>query len=183
MKLVRVHDHHPLDVRRHGLIEQPRVARHFHGHFIRRPQLLHELRQTIQRPLAEVIPSIGQPHAAGQPPAVQIDPDIASLSHLSSCAAFLARRSRPVLRRSPFSYPRSPCRALRWHPATGLTNLLHEVLASTKHPACDLSTPKAIVSLRSVPPPKLSIHTISFLSSKNQARTGARRGVTSTEPA
>src|SRR6516225_1491638 len=37
----------------------------------------------------------------------------------SSCALLLARWSRRVLRRSPFSYPRSLLRALRWHPATG----------------------------------------------------------------
>ncbi len=37
--------HDPRHVRRHRVVEQPRVARDFHGHFVRRPQLLDEPRQ------------------------------------------------------------------------------------------------------------------------------------------
>ena len=43
-----------------------------------------------------------------------------------------------------------------------LTNLLYEVIASNCRAACDLSTPKAVHSLRSIPPPNSHIRTISF---------------------
>src|SRR5579863_3737049 len=81
-------------------------------------QLLHELRQLLQAPLPQGIPSAFQTHAAGKLSLVQIDPDLAACSHLPSCILFLGRRSKRVLRRSPFSYRRAPRQGIT--PPTGL---------------------------------------------------------------
>ena len=55
-----------------------------------------------------------------------------------------------------FKVPRGPYTGA---PATGLTNLLNEVVPHGTHAACDLSTPEAF--FRSLPRTELNIHTIS----------------------
>jgi len=102
-------ENHSSYVGRHRLVEESRVAYHFHRDFVSPSELLKEARQLFQTPLTQVIPCVLQAHAAGKIPAVQIDPDRAlfSLIFILLCFFVLARRSRRVLRRPPFSYPRS----------------------------------------------------------------------------
>src|SRR6266567_4133312 len=66
VELVGINHHHSSYKGRHRFIEQPRVAGHFHGDFVRAPQLLKEARQLLQTPLTQAIPSVLQPNAAGK---------------------------------------------------------------------------------------------------------------------
>jgi hypothetical protein len=52
LELVRIHGHHPRYMRRHRLVEKPRVAGHLHRDLVTGPQLLGKLRQILQIPIA-----------------------------------------------------------------------------------------------------------------------------------
>src|SRR4029079_17273624 len=106
-ELIGVHHYYARHAAHHGIVKQSRIPGNFHRHFVRRPQLLHELRQTLQSPLRDIGPFVFQSNAAGEPIAMQIDSDI-SLFHLSLLVVYTSRSSSLTLRRSPHSYARSP---------------------------------------------------------------------------
>ena len=77
-KLGRV-DHHDLrHVRGHGVVKQPRVSRHLHRHFVRRPELGHESGQVLQAILTEVLPSVLGNHTHRELIPMQIHSNVTS---------------------------------------------------------------------------------------------------------